>query len=451
MSADRTATLTGWGRTAATTASLVRPGSRAALVAAAAGAGPRGAVARGLGRSYGDQAQNAGGLVLDTGGLDQVLEVQRDGVTVTVEGGARLGHVMRVLQRRGLFPPVVPGTRQVSLGGMVAADVHGKNHHRDGSLGAHVSRLTLLTADGDVRDVGPEPGQDPEVFWATLGGLGLTGVVLELDVRATRVPSPWMSVDVTPAPDLDGVLAALAEADARRYSVAWLDCLAGGRHAGRGVVTSADHAPAAQVAGWHLHGGPPDADPAPRLAAPPWVPSGVLNRWSVAAVNAAWFGATRRRRGVRQSPAQFFHPLDSVSGWNRMYGRAGLVQYQCVVPDVGTLERVLATVRQAHAPVFLAVLKRFGAGNLGPLSFPRRGWTVSLDLPARAESVPHLLDRLDDTVAASGGSVYLAKDARLRPELLPAFYPRLDEWRELRARVDPKQRWQSDLSRRLGL
>jgi decaprenylphospho-beta-D-ribofuranose 2-oxidase len=260
-----------------------------------------------------------------------------------------------------------------------------------------------------------------------------------------------MAVDVTPARDLDALMAALAEADTRRYSVAWLDCTASGRHAGRGIVTSADHAASAQVAAWGVRDRAPDPDPAPRLGAPPWAPPGLLNRWTVAAFNAAWYAAARRQRGVRQSPARFFHPLDSVAGWNRLYGKAGLVQYQCVVPDVGTLERVLAAVGRAHAPAFLAVLKLFGPADPGPLSFPRPGWTLALDLPAGLGTLPTLLDGLDETVAAAGGSVYLAKDSRVRPALLPDLYPRLDEWRAVRAEVDPKQIWQSDLARRLGL
>jgi len=454
--------LTGWGRTAPTSATCTQPSDLTGLLAALGSSGPRGVIARGLGRSYGDSAQNAGGLVVGTGRLDRVLGVG-DGApapgTVTVEAGVSIGHLMRVLLSRGMFVPVTPGTRQVSVGGAIAADVHGKNHHRDGSIGAHVEAMTIVLADGSVREVSPAEDEDPELFWGTLGGMGLTGLVVAATLRALPVHSPWMSVDTTKVPDLDAMVDTLADADRRQYSVAWLDCMAGGRHAGRGVVTAADHATAQEAASWgeDLEGWPdtataPDPDPAPRVGAPSWVPPGLLNRWSIAAFNEAWYRrAPRHRAAERQSPATFFHPLDGVEGWNRLYGRAGMVQYQCVVPTADVVAALLTQLRAAKAPSFLAVLKKFGAANPGPLSFPQPGWTLAVDLPAGLDGLPSLLDALDDTVAVAGGSVYLAKDSRMRPQLLPTFYPRIDAWHELRDRVDPDRRWQSDQSRRLSL
>jgi decaprenylphospho-beta-D-ribofuranose 2-oxidase len=443
--------LTGWGRTAPTSAASTAPADLEELVQAVTSSGPRGVIARGLGRSYGDSAQNAGGLVVDTAGMNRVLAVDTLAGTVTAQAGVTIGQLMRVLLAVGFFVPVTPGTRQVSIGGAIGADVHGKNHHRDGSIGRHVERMTMVVADGSTREVSPADGQDPDLFWGTLGGMGLTGVVASATLRALPVQTPWMSVDTHRVPDLDGLLAALTEADRRQYSVAWVDCMAGGRHAGRGIVTSADHAGDEEVRSWR-RAGSADPDPAPALAVPGWVPPGLLNHWSVAAFNEAWYRhAPRQRLGERQSPATFFHPLDGVEAWNRLYGRAGMVQYQCVVPDASTVEALLGELRAAGAPSFLAVLKKFGTANPGPLSFPRPGWTLALDLPAAMGSLPGLLDRLDDAVAAAGGSVYLAKDSRLRPELLATFYPRINAWHELRDRVDPDRRWQSDQSRRLSL
>ncbi len=454
MSADLAPTvreLSGWGRTSPTVSSYVEPSDRHDLLASVRAADPsRGTIARGLGRSYGDPAQNAGGCVLGTSRLDRVLGLDTAAGTVTVEAGVSIGRLCRRLLSEKMFVPVTPGTRAVTVGGAIAADVHGKNHHRDGAFGRHVLAMTLLLADGDVRVVTPQPDGDPELFWGTLGGMGLTGVVLDATVRTLPVQSPWMSVDTRRAESLDALLALLAEADQRRYSVAWVDCLARGRHAGRGVVTSAEHAGPDDVAAWGSR--PPDPDPPARVRVPGWTPPGLLNRWTVAAFNQAWYGAApTRRQGERQSPARFFHPLDAVDGWNRLYGPRGLVQYQCVVPDTGALETLLAGLRTARAPSFLAVLKRFGAADPGPLSFPRPGWTLALDLPARTQGLSALLDRLDETVAAAGGSVYLAKDSRMRPELLPVFYPGLDRWHALRDRVDPGRRWRSDQSRRLSL
>jgi decaprenylphospho-beta-D-ribofuranose 2-oxidase len=445
--------LTGWGRTAPSSATCQAPGSVADLLAALASSGPRGVIARGLGRSYGDSAQNAGGLVVATGGMDRVLALDTVAGTVTVEAGVTIGRLIHVLLDHGMFVPVTPGTRLVSIGGAIGADVHGKNHHRDGSIGAHVERMTMVVADGSVREVSPAPGDDPDLFWGTLGGLGLTGVVVSATLRALPVQTPWMSVDTRRVQNLDALMDALQDADQRRYSVAWVDCMAGGAHAGRGIVTSADHATTDEVRGHRRgRGDAPDADPPARLAVPGWVPPGLLNRWSVSAFNEAWYlHAPHRRIGELQSPATFFHPLDGVEAWNRLYGRAGMVQYQCVVPTADTVADLLSELREAGAPSFLAVLKKFGPGNPGPLSFPRPGWTLALDLPAAMSDLPQLLDRLDESVAAAGGSVYLAKDSRLRPELLATFYPRIDAWHQLRDRIDPDRRWQSDQSRRLSL
>ena len=291
--------------------SYVEPPDRDGLLAAFRAADPsRGTIARGLGRSYGDPAQNAGGCVLGTSRLDRVLGLDTVAGTVTVEAGVSIGRLCRRLLSEKMFVPVTPGTRAVTFGGAIAADVHGKNHHRDGAFGRHVLAMTLLLADGDVRVVTPQPDGDPELFWGTLGGMGLTGIVLDATVRTLPVQSPWMSVDTRRAESLDALLALLAEADQRRYSVAWVDCLARGRHAGRGVVTSAEHAGPDDVAS----GAPrrPDPDPPARVRAPGWAPPGLLNRWTVAAFNLAWYRtAPSWRQGERQSPAR------SSTRWTR--------------------------------------------------------------------------------------------------------------------------------------
>jgi decaprenylphospho-beta-D-ribofuranose 2-oxidase len=264
-----------------------------------------------------------------------------------------------------------------------------------------------------------------------------------------------MSVDTRRAPDLDALLSALVESERHRYSVAWVDCLASGRHAGRGVVTSGEHAAVDELTG-RLRDDPFAYDPKVRLRAPAWVPSGLLNRLSIAAFNKGWYGkAPARREGHIESIAQFFHPLDGVASWNTLYGRRGLVQYQCVVPDDTALRRVLDRLRQSRAPSFLAVLKRFGEGTPGLLSFPRPGWTLAVDLPTATPGLAPVLDALDDVVAEAGGSVYLAKDSRMRPGLVPVFYPSTDpsdgRWHALRDRVDPGRLFVSDQARRLSL
>jgi decaprenylphospho-beta-D-ribofuranose 2-oxidase len=441
--------LTGWGRTAATSAVVARPRSASELLAFLGEFPSRGAIARGLGRSYGDSAQNAGGLVVDMTSMNRLRSLDVASGLARVEAGASIDELARMLLPLGWFLPVTPGTRFVTVGGAIAADVHGKNHHHDGSFGRHVESMTLALADGTRREISPE--QDPELHWATIGGMGLTGVIIEATIRLLPVPSAWMLVNTKRGGDLEAVLRALASADQHRYSVAWIDLLATGRRSGRGIVTSAEHAPLKSLPDRARAKGR-ELAPASRLKAPSWAPPLLLNRMTIGAFNEAWFhrAPPSRVREV-QSLGTYFHPLDGIDRWNRLYGRRGLVQYQCVVPDEEGLRLVLKLVQAARLPTFLAVLKRFGASNPGPLSFPRPGWTLAFDTPAATRELDVALDRLDGLVASLGGSVYLAKDSRLRPELLPVFYPRLKSWLALRDRVDPHRVFVSDQSRRLSL
>lgn len=436
----------GWGRTAATAATVARPTDQAQVLELIGSAGSRGLVARGLGRSYGDPAQNAGGLVLDLAAFDQVLSADLERGSVRAQAGASLDTLLRLVVPCGWFVPVTPGTRMVTVGGAIAADVHGKNHHRDGSFGRHVESFELALPDGTVRTVTPEG--DPELFWGTCGGMGLTGVILAATLRLIRAPTSLMRVDTERAADLDELLAHLVDAEDRhRYSVAWIDSLATGRHAGRGIVTSGEHATLADVGDRA-----PDYAPKVLAAAPGWVPPGLLNRASITAFNEAWFRkAPRHQEGALHPIEAFFHPLDGVRGWNRLYGPRGFLQYQCVVPDEATLRTILGRLSAGRVPSFLAVLKRFGAASPGPLSFPRPGWTLAIDVPAATPGLGPVLDGLDELVAGAGGSLYLAKDSRVRPELVPALFPELAAWRRLRDRVDPDRRFVSDQSRRLSL
>jgi decaprenylphospho-beta-D-ribofuranose 2-oxidase len=446
--------VSGWTRNPVSASQVVRPSNPDELAMAVKAAGRRGAIARGLGRAYGDSAMNAGGLVVQSTGVSGLMELDRAAGTARVLAGTSIDDLLRAIVPQGWFVPVTPGTRNVTIGGAIAADVHGKDHHATGSFGAHVRSMVLALPDGTRRTLTPEA--DPAEFWATCGGMGLTGTVVEATIDLHPVESSLLRVDIDRVPDLDSLLALLLEGGrTHRYSVAWVDFLAKGRSLGRSVLAQGDFATADDLPRRGRRGREPLAySPVGAVPAPRHVPGGVLNRLSVAAFNEVWFRkAPRRRRGELQSIAKFFYPLDMIDGWNRIYGPRGFLQWQCLVPfgaeDV--LREIVEALSSHRAPSFLAVLKYFGEADPGPLSFPGPGWTLALDVPTSDPDLAPLLDRLDQRVVESGGRLYLAKDSRMRPELLGAMYPRLDEWRAVRDRMDPDRRLNSDLARRLDL
>lgn len=417
------------------------------------GAGPRGALMRGLGRSYGDAAQNGGGLVLRLADTvhDTLLDDERG--LATVRAGVSLDELLRLIVPRGFFVPVTPGTRFVTIGGAVASDVHGKNHHLDGTFGAHVHELRLALADGSEVTVGPD--RDPELFWATVGGIGLTGAILEATIDLIPIETSRMRVDTSRYDDIDLLMAAMSDGDDDyRYSVAWLDPLARGRHLGRSVLTRANHARRDEL-GARARREPLAYGARQRLRMPSVVPpSGVINRATVAAFNEVWFRkAPVRREGELQTIPSFFHPLDAVGGWNRVYGRRGMIQFQFVVPfeAAHVVRHVVEAFAEHRTPSFLSVLKRFGAANPAPLSFPRPGWTLAVDVPAGAPDLAELLRGFDAEILAAGGRHYFAKDAHTVPAAIRQGYPELAAWQAVRRRVDPDHLWRSDMSRRLRL
>ncbi len=385
-------------------------------------------------------------------GMDRVRTIDAEAGVVVCDAGVSLHRLMEVLLPLGWFVPVTPGTRYVTVGGAIGADIHGKNHHVSGSFARHVLAMDLLTADGTVRTVTP----GTPLFDATAGGMGLTGVILSATVQLQPVETSLMSVDTERATDLDDLMARLTATDHRyRYSVAWIDLLARGTSMGRSVLTRGDHAPLDALPARARARRAPLAFRPGQLPAPPsFVPEGLLGKTSVGLFNELWYRrAPRSRTGELQKISTFFHPLDGVPHWNRVYGRSGFVQYQFVVGygKEEALRRVVRRISERGCPSFLAVLKRFGEGDPGWLSFPMPGWTLALDIPANLPGLGVFLDELDEEVAAADGRVYLAKDSRLRPEMLAAMYPRLADFRALRADLDPRGVFRSDLSRRLAL
>jgi decaprenylphospho-beta-D-ribofuranose 2-oxidase len=450
---SRTVTLTGWGRVAPSSAELAEPGSPASAAALLQAAGPsRGMIPRGLGRSYNNAAQCGGGVVISTARLNRILKLDTATGLVTCEAGVSLEQLMVAGLPAGWFVPVSPGTRQVTVGGAIAADVHGKNHHVAGSFARHVLSFDLLLPGGERRTVTSQG--DPALFWATAGGMGLTGLIVRATVQLKRVATSRVLVETVRTADVDETMAVLAEHDrAYGYTVAWSDSLARGASLGRSVVTSGDFAEPADL---------PAADrqdpfafrPGARLGVPPGFPPGLINRYTVGLANKAWYlKAPRRRSGELQTIGTFFHPLDGIRNWNRVYGPGGFRQYQYVLPfgQEAAVRRSFELVSNAHAPSFVTVLKRFGQGDPGLLSFPMAGWTLALDFPARTPGLAALLGSLDRLVVEAGGRVYLAKDSRVPAGVLEQMYPGLPEFRKLRAELDPDGILASDLSRRLSL
>jgi decaprenylphospho-beta-D-ribofuranose 2-oxidase len=336
------------------------------------------------------------------------------------------------------------------VGGAIANDIHGKNHHHAGSIGNHLVAFELVLPTGGVVTVSSQ--DDPELFDATLGGMGLTGVITLATLRMLPIATSRVRQDTDKCADLDALMGLMdAEDDDYRYSVAWIDCLARGAALGRGVLTRGDHAEVEDLP--HAQRlDPLRYAPSARAGVPALMP-GVMTSMASRVFNELWFRrAPSRERGRPVPIAPFFHPLDAVRDWNRLYGRRGFLQYQFVVPfgEDAVVRSVVETLATTGCPSFLAVLKRFGPGR-GMLSFPLPGWTLALDIPVGARDLSAMLDGLDRKVIDAGGRVYLAKDSRLDPASLRAMYPELSRWQEVRERVDPQRRLRSDLDRRLDL
>jgi decaprenylphospho-beta-D-ribofuranose 2-oxidase len=350
----------------------------------------------------------------------------------------------------GWFLPVTPGTKFVSLGGCVAADIHGKNHHHEGSFGDHVLSIELILADGSRAIC--SPSERSELFWATVGGMGLTGIIGEVTFKLIPIQSALMKVHHHAAVDLEQLFSLMQDPDLDdRYAVAWIDSLATGKNLGRGIAMFGHHAAAEEVPD-DFHG---DIKPARSHSIPFDFPAWALNPLSISAFNSRYY----KKEGGRRYPFlcnydSYFYPLDAIAAWNRMYGKRGFVQYQCVIPEASSPEgirKLLEELSNSRRPSFLAVLKRLGPQGRGVLSFPMAGYTLALDLHIPNNELLELMNKLDAVVLEHGGRVYLAKDARLSAESFRAMYPRYTEWLKIKNAVDPENKFSSSLSRRLGI
>lgn len=433
--------LAGWGRVRRSTAQVARP-ERLRGVAESLCEGHPSVLARGNGRSYGDAALNSGGHVILMSRLDRLLALDEAGGTVTVEAGASFSDMVRALLPHGFLPSAVPGTGFASVGGGLANDIHGKNHHLRGSIGQQLDWLELRTPDGQLHRL--QGDEDSDLLLATLGGVGMTGVIERASLKIERVPSNAVTRKRERIADLDEFLQRLREEQERTpYVVGWIDALARGARLGRGILELA--APS-----------PEGIAPATRRTrrVPVDFPSLALNRWSVQLFNELYFRRIPTQgRTESLSYEKFLFPLDALHDWNRVYGRRGFHQFQCVVPfesAAHALRQMLGLIAESGQGSALAVLKAMGPAGRGHLSFPQPGFTLALDFP-NGPAVDGLIARLEAITFEHGGRIYLAKDATLTPQHMQKMYPRLDRFREVLAQIDPNGRMASDLSRRLHL
>lgn len=440
-------TVSGWGQYPRLQAHLRKPQSREALCALAQNGGPT--IARGNGRAYGDSAINSR-CTIDMRALNRMLQFCPDSGQLVAEAGVLLGDIIAAFLPRGWFPYVTPGTKFVTLGGAVAADVHGKNHHKEGGFGVYVDWLDLVDHSGQILRC--SRSENPQLFQHTLGGMGLTGVIYRVALRLRPVSSGWIVQKRQVARDIGQAIALFEQAQDATYSVAWIDCLQRGAAMGRSLVMLGEHATPADL--------PPKARATPfappkrrQLHMPITPPSWVLNRATVRAFNALyyWQGA----RGPGHSLVDwdsYFYPLDAILGWNKIYGRRGFAQFQCVIPlaqaEAG-LRALLAAISAAGAGSFLAVLKRLGAQD-SPLSFPMAGYTLALDFPVTAKTLA-LMQQLDAITYHYGGRIYLAKDSRISRDMFHQTEPRAAPFARYRQASGAAGAWASAQSERLGL
>jgi FAD/FMN-containing dehydrogenase len=417
-----------WGRYPRASQGMVRLWSRDAPFPADR-LGGKTALPRGNGRSYGDSCLNDGGMLLDTRGLDRFIAFDPTTGILRCEAGVLLADILALVVPQGWFIPATPGTQLVTVGGAIANDVHGKAHHRDGTFGRHVCRFELLRSDGSRLLC--SPSENAPWYRTTIGGLGLTGLILWAELALKPIGSPYIDAETIRCGDLEELFALSAESDRDfEYTAAWLDCTARGRRLGRGLLTRGNHAlPGAR---------PVPKPPGSGLRVPVDLPASLINGLTLRAFNTLYYHQHASRKRALMHYVPFFYPLDALRDWNRLYGSRGFFQYQCVLPGTGgkvAVRKVLERIGASGEGSLLAVMKVFGPlESPGLLSFPCAGVTLAVDFPHRGTRTLALMEALDRVVRAAGGRVYPAKDARMSAESFNHYYP---HWRELLPYVDP--------------
>lgn len=461
--------LMGWGRTAPTIAHVLSTPDVELIAQAVAQVAEdndtkpnhlrRGVIARGLGRSYGDVAQNSGGLVIDMTALSRIHTIDAATAMVDCDAGVDLETLMKAALPFGLWVPVLPGTRQVTIGGAIGNDIHGKNHHSAGSFGDHVAEMQLLVADGRVLTVAPEgTPDDPDgsIFWATVGGMGLTGIILRCRIRMTRTETAYFLADDDRTNTLDETIAFHSDGSEHKYtySSAWFDAISAPPKLGRAAISRGNLATLAELEEYapKLAKDPLAFNAPTLLTFPDIFPNGLANKYTFSLVGEAYYRMGGTSRNKIKNLTQFYHMLDLFGEWNRAMGPAGFLQYQTLVPmdAVEPFKEIIRDIQKSGHYSFLNVFKLFGPGNKAPISFPMEGWNVCVDFPIK-RGLGKFCDELDARIMEFGGRIYTAKDSRVTAENFRRMYPRTDEFIAVRRRVDPSAVFASDMARRLEL
>ncbi len=450
--------ISGWGQTKKSLVNILSPSSLDKIKKIISESKAKSLITRGLGRSYGDAAQLSNSSILDLS-LFNKIEVDFKSNTVTAGSGVCFSELLEKLIPLGFFLPVTPGTKNITVGGAVAADIHGKNHHVDGSFANHVLELKIIDGNSKLHKLLPYKTIDKKLtddyFWATVGGMGLTGVIIEVKFELIPISSSLMKVDTRRFNNIDSLMENMISSDDKyRYSVAWVDSLS---EKGRGVLTCGDHAIKKDLnknikekfkENFLFY------ETKSNFKAPNFIPNGVLNKFTVRAFNETWFRkAPVIRENEFQTIQKFFYPLDGLDNWNNIYGSKGFIQYQFVIPDDSAflIKHILNILRIKEIPTFLTVLKRFGNSNKGYLSFPKKGWTLAIDIPNNKSNLAEILDDLDKKIASHDGRIYLAKDSRMSENIFKSTYLFFDKWRKIKNIYDPKNIFYSDLANRLSI
>ena len=441
--------ISGWGRQKFVTSKIIDVNNYVQIQEFIKNSNSLSCITRGLGRSYGDAAQLKDSYVFKQDFSDEIVFYENQ---VKVPACLKISDLLKILIPLGYLLPVSPGSANVTIGGAIAADVHGKNHHKDGSFGNHVAKITIINGYGDLQELQPNLDNSTKInnlFWATIGGMGLTGIILDATINLIKIETSYMKVNTFICDDLTSLMNMMISKDKEYlYSVAWIDSL---HKKGRGVITCGEHALKNDLPS-NIEN-PLFYDSFNLVTAPNFLPNGILNKFTVKVFNEIWFQKSKALAKNLQTIPQFFYPLDGVNNWNRIYGSKGFYQYQFVIPDDKTyfIYKTLEKLKKCSANSFLTVLKRFGSSNNAFLSFPQPGWTLSVDLPASNRKLIKVLEELDNELATLGGKIYLAKDLRQSANIFKKTYQFYPQWRSIKSEMDPKNIFQSDLSIRLGI